>query len=118
MSVVQPVWATAPNLAPEEVVHGNFRTIGAVTRPDLRRAMAPLTGITNLERLGSSFFGGRCYVTLRVAALQRFIWSVCWGVLDVLVDVAETEIVTVRVDFDEFSPAAFSTQEHKTCSTS
>lgn len=73
MSAVQPIWSTALNPRPEEVILRNVNTTGVVTIADLCRAMARLVGVSNLELLGISFHGDRCYVTLHAAPVQLFI---------------------------------------------
>ena len=83
MAAVQPVWSTATNPRPKEVILGNLRNTGAVTPPELRRAMSRLTGVSSVELLDISFHGGRCYATLHAAAVPKFTRAVRRGVHDV-----------------------------------
>lgn len=91
------------NPKPREVILGNFKNAEVMTPPDLGRAMACLTAVSNIELLDSSFFEDRCYATLHASAIQRFLRAVRQGVLDVAVSLAESDKVVVLADFDEFS---------------
>lgn len=97
---VQPAWLIETNLRPEEVTLGNFENALAGTSPNLRRAVARPTGISNVELLDLSFFGGCCYVTLHDAAVKRFVWAVRWEVLDVASSATEADKVVEPADFD------------------
>ena len=117
MAAVQPVWSTATNPRPKEVILGNLRNTGAVTPPELRRAMSRLTGVSSVELLDISFHGGRCYATLHAAAVPKFTRAVRRGVLDVTDPVTETDRVVVLDDFDELGREALSTMEKAKCAT-
>lgn len=103
MGAVQPVWSTATNSRPTELIFRDFKNAGAVTPSDLRKSMARLTGVSNVELVDISVYGGRCSVTLHAKTVQNFVREVPRVVFDVAASVAESEKVVVPVDFDEFS---------------
>lgn len=72
MAAVQPFLSTETNLRPVEAILRSINNEKAGTPPDLRRA-ASLTGVSNVELLDISLHGGRCYITLHAAGVQRFI---------------------------------------------
>lgn len=88
-----------------------------MTSPDLRGAVARLTGVPNFEFLDLSFPGGRCCVTSHAAAVKRFVRARS-GVLDVAPSVTKAGKVVVLVDFDKLTRDALTPTENNKCSTS
>lgn len=105
------------NPRPKEVISGNFQNGGAVIVPDLHRAMARLTGVSNVEVFDTSFS--------KVAAMRL---STRWPLSSSCERSAEafwtsrirsqkTDKVVVLADLDELSRNALFHTENSYCST-
>ena len=114
LSSMQPAWAPEDRATPREVLLGNFRPSPHASLSELRRGIARLTGLANIELLDLDLRGRVGFVTLHPGAVRRFTSAVARGALHVPDQRPPESQPFVLPDFDPTSELLLSPTEIRT----